>query len=233
MTHGGLPILLRRTTLSSPLPTRSTHGLIYLFVSQNDLAHLMSATIEPMMFSDHHPVTMVLRFQPPRSGSKIWRYNPATLKDPFTHSKIASDLKTYFKENDMANTSPLMQWEAHKCVVRGKLIALTALHKRRSQQHILELLSDIKRLETSYKLSLNSTTLEELTLTRALLHEVLGLKVQRRFILSQKVFYEFRNKSGRPLARSLCRKAFSLRIHLVKHRKGRPHSISERIATEF
>lgn len=59
-------------------------------------------------------------------------------------------LTDFFALNDTPDTSPPTQWEAHKCVIRGKLIALTTAQKKTSQKATSDLLTKIKDLETRH-----------------------------------------------------------------------------------
>lgn len=87
-------------------------------------SHLTETTKESMTFSDHHPITVTLTFPDKFEYTYIWRLDPSVLTDFTKEQEIRNCLTNYFTENDTPDTSKLTQWEAHKCVVRGKLISL-------------------------------------------------------------------------------------------------------------
>lgn len=80
-------------------------------------------------------------------------------------------LKTTFA-NDTPDMSPMIQWEAHKCVVRGYLLAIAA-RKKEHQMLIRDLSNKITLLESQHKCSLGLKVMTELAETRALLLEEL------------------------------------------------------------
>lgn len=109
-------------TYFSPLHQKYSK-IDYFFFSQSDLQLLGKTTIEPMILSDHHPITMSLIFPEKILETKSWRLNTSILKDPIYIQNFNSCLEDYFTQNDNHETSLLNQWEAHKCVIRGEFIA--------------------------------------------------------------------------------------------------------------
>lgn len=71
--------------------------------------------------------------------TKVWRYNLSLLSDFLLLQEIQSCMALFFKENSTFDVSPVTIWEAHKYVLRGKLIALAAAHKKRKQKIINDL----------------------------------------------------------------------------------------------
>lgn len=116
-------------------------SLNYFFLSQPDLPLIDSTTIEPMVISNHHPITMTITLWEREDRTKIWRYDPTFFSDPLTLQQIQSFVNLYFKENTTTDVSPLTTWEAHKCVLRGELM------QSEHQQQIRDLLAEINILE--------------------------------------------------------------------------------------
>lgn len=52
------------------------------YISQADIPLLISASIEPVIVSDHHPITLTLSLSECSQGSKVWRFNPEVVKNP-------------------------------------------------------------------------------------------------------------------------------------------------------
>lgn len=56
----------------------------------------------------------------------------------------------------------MAQWEAHKCVIRGKLLKIEAIRKRNKQESIHTLLKQIQNLKEAHKLTRAPQTQTEL-----------------------------------------------------------------------
>lgn len=70
----------------------------YFYLSQNDLSLLTKATIDPILLSDHNPISMTLTFPTTRTASTIWRLDNSLLTDLEISQTIAKRLSQYFKE---------------------------------------------------------------------------------------------------------------------------------------
>lgn len=156
-----------------------------------------------MVLSDHHPITLTMTFPEHIPHAKTWRLDASILTDKTRLVKIHTCLINYFRENNTPDTSQLTLWEAHICVIRGKLLALASTLKREKQTYIRAIFSKLKRLETTHKPTLVQQTHQELVETRILLQEELGPKLKHKYTLSQNLFYEFSNKNDHLLAQAL------------------------------
>lgn len=122
----------------------------YFFLSQSDLPVLDCTSIDPMFLSDHHPISLTLTLPVKRTSS---------LTDPKIAAEIELRIKQYFAENKSADTSALITWEAHKCVIQGILMAAAANQKREQRKHFSHLTARIHQLEKKHKRSLALTAL--------------------------------------------------------------------------
>lgn len=111
-------------------PRNKYSRLDYFFLSQRDFPLLSSAIIEPMTVLDHHTITMTLSFDDVPVPSKLWRLNPAFLEDRALLARLSTSLAQFFQENETPDMHPLTVWEAHKCVIRGELIAMADQSKK-------------------------------------------------------------------------------------------------------
>lgn len=168
--------------------------LDYLFIHQADLSYLYDATIENMILLDHHPITLTLLFPQRETSTKIWRLDASLLTDPGDLGTIKQTISDYFRQNDTPDVSPMIQWEAHKCVVRSHILAITARKKKEHQTLIRDLSNKITLLEAQHKCSLALKVATELAETRALLLKELFKRARKWQTLSQKLFYEQSNK---------------------------------------
>lgn len=143
----------------------------HFFISQTDLPLLKKATIEPMILSDHNPISITLTFTLSPHAHSIWRLDSSSLTDPELKQRISTRLIHYFQDNSMDEPSPPIIWAAHKCVVRGDFISIAAFRNKQRRAHITALSSKIHTLERAHKLSLATKSLEELLQAREALRE--------------------------------------------------------------
>lgn len=99
---------------------------------------------------------------------------------------------------------------------KGKFIALKTLWNKAHQAIITNLIHKIKTLERVYKQTYAQQTYQDLTQTRELLLAELSHKTKHKFILQQKLFYEFGNKSGKYLAKAIQTNKVCTNIHTIK-----------------
>lgn len=208
--------------------------LDYLFLSQTDLPCLTAASIDPMYLSDHHPISMTLQLtNAPRKQTPIWCLDPSLLTDAAITSSIDERLVLYFQENNSPDISPMMRWESHKSTIRGELISISATRRKERNAHITRLTARILELERTHKNSQAVGTLLELIQNQKELLETLNKRIKRNYILSQKTFYEYGNKSSKLLARALQAKKASMTIHSLTDAKGQKIVSNDQIAEQF
>lgn len=92
-------------------------------------------------------------------------------------------------------------------------------HKIRMAR-ITELAHQIKTLVQAHKHSLAANTHEALLKARKDLLDLFQTRLRRKFALTQKLFYEFGNKSGRLLANSLQKRKAAFTIHSILSATG-------------
>lgn len=115
----------------------------YLFLSQNDLSILQCTSIDPMFLSNHHPISMTIALPETRTCPLSWKLDPSLLTDLSVTADVELRIKQYFEENKLTNTSPLITSEAHKCVIRGILMAAAAKRNQEKRKRFLELSAQI------------------------------------------------------------------------------------------
>lgn len=123
----------------------------YIFISQRDLTSLKDARIGMRKISDHAPTSVTLRLQDTPVKPCMWRLNSTLLTDSLTLKPISEAIRTYFRENTTDDVSPLTVREAHKCVIRGRMISLASQKKKASEKELKALLDTILILETQHK----------------------------------------------------------------------------------
>lgn len=186
-----------------------------------------------MVLSDHNPVFITLTLPTTHGRSNIWRLDNSLLTDLVHIQQITRSLTHYFAENTTEDTSPISVWAAHKCVIRGKFISLAAQRNKLRKARINELTDRILTLEQAHKASLAASTLTELTQTREELLEELNHTLKRNYAMTQKLFYEFGNKSGKLLARALQVKKAAHTIHKITTPTGDTLVTTDDISDHF
>lgn len=189
------------TFYSAPHNTYSR--LDYLLISQKGLDTLLDASVEPMVISDHNPITLSLTFKDKPAIPPSWKLDNSLLNDTGNVTLLDSKINHYFNENNSEDVHPLNIWLAHKCVLRGELISMAARRNKLRQNSINNLTDQINCLEKKHKQSLAIDTLSELLKLREELLLLLEKKIKRNLNFSRKVFYEFGNKSSKLLANTI------------------------------
>lgn len=115
------------THFSAP---HSTYSRIdYFFTFLKDRHRIHSCDIGTIDISDHAPVVMTININD-SIRSTLWKLNSSILNNPQVKENLKSAIESYFKENDNGEVSPTIIWDAFKAVLRGKIIAHTALLKK-------------------------------------------------------------------------------------------------------
>lgn len=132
--------------------------LDHFFISQNDLTYLTKAAIDPMVLSDHNPISMTLTLPNTHTRSNIWQLDNSLLTDPANAQQITTSLSHYFAENTSVDASPITIWATHKCVIRGEFISLSAKRNKIRKARINDLNACIRILERTHKASLAASS---------------------------------------------------------------------------
>lgn len=140
------------TYFSSPHATYSR--IDYFLMFKKDKHWVKKCHIGCMDVSDHCPVYMSVKIGTTLKET-LWKLNSSILnKDTAEH--LTNEIEEYLKFNDNGEVSPTVLWDACKVVMRGKLIAMTSLLKKRRKENLDKLQNELKILEQQHKNSLNS-----------------------------------------------------------------------------
>lgn len=112
----------------------ATHSRIdYFFMYNKDLHRLEDCKIGQRDLSDHSGVYITLHFEG-RQRKTLWRLNNGLLNDTTFVTAMATEPRLYLQENDNGDVNPSILWDTAKAVLRGKIIARTAMSKKRRAQ---------------------------------------------------------------------------------------------------
>lgn len=115
----------RDFTFYSSLHNKYTR-IDHFFISQTDQSLLSKASIDPMVLSDHNPVSITLDILAVRSKNMIWRLDNSILTNLDITQTLNTRLMQYFAENISRNTwrnhfsdcqQKQTQTESHCCAV--------------------------------------------------------------------------------------------------------------------
>lgn len=107
----------------------------YLYIQHHFLDLLVRSSIEISTISDHSPISMLFHSPSIPMKSTNWKMNDSLLTDEIDVKEIEKSLSLYFRDNISPDISPGTLWEAHKALIRGKLIELGA-RKKRERTHL-------------------------------------------------------------------------------------------------
>lgn len=186
-----------------------------------------------MVLSDHNPITITLTIPMSRLRHQIWHIDHSLLTDPVIATNICTCLTQYFTENVNDESAPTTVWAAHKCIIRGESLSLIANKNRLKRERIAALSAKIHMLERAHKLSLAAQSYADLLKAREDLLEVLGKTIRRKYTLTQKLFYEYGNKSGKYLARVLQLGRATNTVNTIRDPTGKAYTSSEDITNQF
>lgn len=194
---------------------------------------LPKVIIDPMYLSDHHPISISLEFADVPTRPLTLRLYPSLLKDHTIVPEVNRLFLQYFCKNNSPDISPMMSREAHKCIIWGELIAISTKCRWEQQSYIKKLTARIHTLEKAHKYTQAAFSLPELIQARTDLLEKLAKKTKLNYILSQKIFSEYGNKSGKLLARALWSKKAATTVHSLTDSTGSKIVANKEIANLF
>ncbi|CAH2246048.1 Hypothetical predicted protein [Pelobates cultripes] len=198
---------------------KALHGrylrINYILLQQEGLSRLQTATIDPTMWSDHGPVTVELESALFKPAQWTWHLNESLLQDPEVKGEITQALDLYFQENDVADTSPIMLWEAHKSAIRATLIRIASCRRKATMQQMAELYGTILKLELQHKRTQLDNIQKDLTDARHQLRDLIMRRYHRSLQHSKNFFYIHANKGGKYLARILKGDTPCTRVHKI------------------
>ncbi|CAH2283960.1 Hypothetical predicted protein [Pelobates cultripes] len=147
-----------------------------------------------------------------------WKLNPHLLPNTPTRKAIETCNHQYFDTNKTPDTSSTIQWEAHKCVIRGELIKWGSHLKREKSKTRKKLYQDIKTLEESHKTSLSESDFAKLMSLRSELKILPNDTTKKAMLWSKQRYYTHRDRCGRLLASAL--KEQQQRTYIPKMRRA-------------
>ena len=123
-------------------PHKSFSRIDHIFISVASSPTLLKSVIQPISWSDHCAVLTTVSSLIPLSTDRTWCINEAHLSNQSYCFDIQIALADYLKHNAIPDISPVLLWEAHKPVIRGKCISVSTHLNRDKKIRLAELESD-------------------------------------------------------------------------------------------
>lgn len=167
------------------VPHRIQSRIEQIFLQSTAIPTVVSSKIQDTSLSDHSIVTLNLNYSSRVKGPFKWHLNEAPLSNPVHCTMLEGTLREYFTEN------------AHKMVVRGKLIQISS-HLKREQNAEIQMMS-----EEFLLLSKNNPTTDNLTrldAARIKLNLALATSAEKHLKWTGARFYTQKDKVGSKLA---------------------------------
>lgn len=195
----------------------STYSRIdYFFTFLKDRHRVTSCDIGTIDISDHAPIIMTININHNKRNT-LWKLNSSILNNPFVKENIKSEIETYFEENNNGEVTPIILWDAFKAVLRGKMIARTALLKKISQGRIDSLQIKLKKAQALHKRTNDPGEKQIIKKLQKELDSLLSEEIQRKLLFLRQNYYEAGNKSTRLLAYKLRKQQTESTVYKIRN----------------
>lgn len=171
------------------------------------------------MISDHAPASITLNLK--KTGQRSsWRLRPSLLVDERFCEQLSVKITEYLENNDTSDVSDSTLWETFKAVMRGHIIAYEAALKKSNKTRLDEIDSEITQLESLYRSTGNSQTLNNILNLKYEYNTILSHQVCDQLLRLRRQYFELGDQPHTLLARQLRGQQASRAIHKIKSRSG-------------
>lgn len=172
-----------------------------------------------ILISDHAPASITLNFK--KTGQRSsWRLRPSLLADEKFCKHMSVKITEYLENNDTSDVSDSTLWETFKAVMRGHIIAYEAALKKTNKTLLDEIDSEITQLESLYRSTGNSQTLNNILNLKYEYNTILSRQVCDQLLRLRRQYFELGDKPHTLLTRQLRGQQASRAIHKIKSRSG-------------
>lgn len=205
----------------------------FFFIPHSQLHSVIDTTIGSVTWSDHVPIFLKYIFDPSHRNQITLKLNESPLQDQEVLEDVRREVTWFFQTNDILDCNPRVIWEAHKAVTWGVLIKHGARIKREREAKLTSILSEIHRLETIYKYTPSSEIERDLLVACRQVTDLLLYKAQKSIPIGRKQFYEFGNKCGGLLFRTLREQQSMTYVPVIMGSEGRKSTLPKQITQKF
>lgn len=172
-----------------------------LLLSEKLYRRMQSAEVEPMVISDHSPVTVTLWDSLPRGTDFLWRFPAHLSRTEDFRARLKVWWLEFISDNGGHSNDPSLLWATAKAVLRGRIMAYVSSYKKAVATAYNRTSNALRKAYTTFK---NHPTLEHKTQWTSAKREF-DVEAERKEALYRSAFeadlFHFGNKSGKLLAR--------------------------------
>lgn len=182
------------------------------FINNNLLPSVQSVTCNPIVISDHAPISLTIGFDGLNSTRPPWRFNTRLLsRDDFVQS-ISNQINTFIEINKTPDISASTLWEALKVYLRGSIISYTAFERKTREAELSRLMQKIGQLDIIYTANHSPDLYKEHIALQANFNICSTQKEEELLLIFRYKYYEQGDKAGRLLAHQLKQESSSHQI---------------------
>lgn len=184
----------------------------YFLLDNRFLPALHSCTYNPIVISDHSPVTLELKWKGHTKPRPPWRFNTRLLSDDKFVKFMSTNIDVFIKVNKTADTSPSILWETFKAFARGIIISYASYEKRQREKRIAELLSQISQLDQTYASSPSPDVYKQRLVLQSEFNNLSSTVAEDLLFKCRYTLYEQGDKASKLLAHQLRSKTSARQI---------------------
>lgn len=202
-------------------PVHHTFTRIDYFLVDDRLLHsISSCSYNPIVISDHAPVTMVVAFQAAINLRPPWRLNTHLLSNEDFVNFVSNQIDFFLSTNKTPNISASILWETLKAYIRGEIISYAAYERKLKNDRLSLLTRSIAQLDHVYAVSPSPDIYKERLAFQAEHDTLLTDQVTELLVKSRSTYYEQGDKASRLLAHKLRQVSSSHLIPKVRTSSG-------------
>lgn len=167
------------------------------------LQNVLKSDIGNITWTDHAPVSLTVGRGSLGTRANCWCNSILMMSHPEHKTSIQNSLKEFFELNAPSAPTPFMPWNAHKACIRGVVMKLSWVARKRKTQRINNILLKIKHLEQTHKQRPTPHLREQLNQARLDLRSLLLCQHLNQTKSVKANFYHHRNKAGKLLVQQL------------------------------
>lgn len=208
-------------------PVHKSYSRIDFFLTSNSIIQDITDTkINPIIISDHTPITLMLSNKKHTKIKQRWRMNTSLLQDKEFNEYFEREWTSFLEINDTPSISASTLWETTKVVLRGKIISYSTYKHKTNQKQEEDLENKLKILNNTYSQNSSEQTLTEINKIKYKLEEII-LKVQFQKQRLKFLHFEHNDKSGKYLANLLKQNKEKTLITTIKNSENKIHNPQE------
>lgn len=212
---------------------KSFSRIDYFFIDKKLLPNVTDCEYQPVVISDHGPLTMMVRIPGVAPSHRPWRLNPLLLFDDSFVTFIKSEIEFFLAHNQTPGISYSLIWESLKAYLRGQVISYCAKQRKLCTSRLMQLADDILKLDMLYSVS-PSDVLHKQRLTLQMEFDLLSTHHAENLILkSRHKYYEHGERAGKVLAHQLRQRTANQYISEISDEQNMKHTDHSEIVMYF